>query len=331
MEPDKILTKICCICKETKTLDSFNNNCTKKDGKQTFCKTCATIKTRESREKNSKYAEKEKIYYEKRKAEKDKLLKKCTKCNKEKSIKRFVCLDKKFENRRDVCKDCEAEQYKQKMLSSETKHCPKCNTIKNKSEFRSDKSRIDGLYGLCKVCKAEQDKNYKINNREKVNEIAKKRRSNPHERIAHNLRSRLWSFVKNKQRKTLTYLKISRDEFIKWLEYQFDDKMNWENYGKYWHIDHIIPCSSFDLTIEKNIEICFNWKNLRPLYGPDNMSKNDKIIPEEIENHKKIVQKYIQKYNIIEIDFSSESSSKSNIESDNELITDSDGEKVLIV
>lgn len=37
--------------------------------------------------------------------------------------------------------------------------------------------------------------------------------------------------------------------------------MNWDNYGS-WHIDHIIPCSSWDLSNEDDIYKCFNYLNL---------------------------------------------------------------------
>ena len=52
--------------------------------------------------------------------------------------------------------------------------------------------------------------------------------------------------------------------------------MSWENYGK-WHIDHIIPCNIFDLTIPSQQEECFNWKNLQPLWAADNLRKGSKI------------------------------------------------------
>jgi len=41
------------------------------------------------------------------------------------------------------------------------------------------------------------------------------------------------------------------------------------------HIDHIIPCEVFDLTIKEHQLVCFNYKNLQPLWSKDNLSKND--------------------------------------------------------
>ena len=51
--------------------------------------------------------------------------------------------------------------------------------------------------------------------------------------------------------------------------------MSWDNYGD-WHVDHIRPCASFDLTNEDEQRICFHYKNLQPLWGPDNLEKGSK-------------------------------------------------------
>jgi hypothetical protein len=41
--------------------------------------------------------------------------------------------------------------------------------------------------------------------------------------------------------------------------------MSWANYATYWEIDHIKPCSDFDLTRLEECVICFALENLRPL------------------------------------------------------------------
>lgn len=49
---------------------------------------------------------------------------------------------------------------------------------------------------------------------------------------------------------------------------------NIENYnGSQYHIDHIIPCASFDLTKLENQKICFNYKNLQILEENKNRRK----------------------------------------------------------
>lgn len=47
--------------------------------------------------------------------------------------------------------------------------------------------------------------------------------------------------------------------------------------GNEYHIDHIIPCSSFDLTDPEEQKKCFHWTNLQILSAFDNMSKSDNI------------------------------------------------------
>lgn len=132
-----------------------------------------------------------------------------------------------------------------------------------------------------------------------MREISAKRLSIPQNRIAHNLRTRLRHLVVRKDKSTLEYLGINKNEFKEWLEYQFDENMNWDNYGSYWQIDHVTPCASYDLTSEDNIYKCFNWTNMRPLEKKENNIKNNKIINDEILNHSKIVKKFKKEKNII--------------------------------
>ena len=54
--------------------------------------------------------------------------------------------------------------------------------------------------------------------------------------------------------------------------------MSWKNYGKAWHIDHIIPCAKFDLTDPRQQLICFNYLNLRPCFAQENIQKGKKIL-----------------------------------------------------
>jgi hypothetical protein len=42
--------------------------------------------------------------------------------------------------------------------------------------------------------------------------------------------------------------------------------MTWENHGDIWEIDHIQPCSSFNLTQEIEQQKCFYYTNLQPLF-----------------------------------------------------------------
>jgi hypothetical protein len=58
------------------------------------------------------------------------------------------------------------------------------------------------------------------------------------------------------------------------LKDHFLPEMNWDNYGA-WHIDHIRPCASFDLTDPEQQKQCFHYTNLQPLWAADNIRKAD--------------------------------------------------------
>jgi len=85
----------------------------------------------------------------------------------------------------------------------------------------------------------------------------------------------LKKYTNKKEKHTLEYLGCTLGELRVHLEKQFKDGMTWENQGK-WHIDHIRPCASFDLSKEDDISKCFHYTNMQPLWGVDNMEKGAK-------------------------------------------------------
>jgi len=92
------------------------------------------------------------------------------------------------------------------------------------------------------------------------------------------MRYSVWKHVKSKHVSSLRTEELmgcTFDEFRRHIENQFDLGMCWDNHGK-WHIDHIRPCSSFDLTDPQQAKQCFHYTNLRPLPASENRSKNSK-------------------------------------------------------
>jgi hypothetical protein len=65
-------------------------------------------------------------------------------------------------------------------------------------------------------------------------------------------------------------------QLVDHIERQFAPGMTWENKGL-WHIDHIVPCSAFDLTDESQQAVAFHYTNLRPAWASDNQRKHAKI------------------------------------------------------
>lgn len=107
------------------------------------------------------------------------------------------------------------------------------------------------------------------------------------------MNKRIRDYIKSKNKPTLEFLGCSIKDFKKWIEYQFDENMNWDNMGSYWHFDHVKPCKSFNFSVESEILECYNWTNLRPLKASENISKGSKIDNNIINKHKILVENYI--------------------------------------
>ena len=135
----------------------------------------------------------------------------------------------------------------------------------------------------------EEIKQYLEDNREAINVVEnvyrnKRRQEDINFRLAENLRTRLGEAVKNGQKSgsAVTDLCCSISQFKLWLEEQFycnpktGEVMSWANYGKLWHIDHIIPLSSVDLTDRKQLKKVCHWFNLRPRWAYQNISESDR-------------------------------------------------------
>ena len=61
--------------------------------------------------------------------------------------------------------------------------------------------------------------------------------------------------------------------------------MNWNNYGSYWHADHVKPFSLFNVEDENDKRLMNHWTNLSPLEKYENMKKGNTYNDEIELNH----------------------------------------------
>ena len=126
----------------------------------------------------------------------------------------------------------------------------------------------------------EKKKEYLIKYRQKHSERQRKRRKNPKHRINDNMSSLIWSGLKNNKmnKHWETLVDYSLQNLIEHLESQFDENMNWENYGSYWWVDHRRPRSLFNFTKPKDPEFqeCWALRNLQPMEKIENMKKGNR-------------------------------------------------------
>lgn len=177
-----------------------------------------------------------------------------------------------------------------KVNNMKTKICIKCKKEKLLTEFYKrwhNKNRNQKYYyHSCKDCRNKdqiiynqyrQLKHAMIKESKRKYE-QKRRKEDTNYQIINNLRTRIWWTLKNssKSKRTMDLLGCTINELKQHLEDQFQPEMTWNNYGK-WHIDHIKPCSLFDMTKESEQKKCFNYKNLQPLWAEDNLKKYNKM------------------------------------------------------
>lgn len=132
-----------------------------------------------------------------------------------------------------------------------------------------------------------RQRNYYRENKEKIlhykgNWQKYQKKTNPRYRLDENMGRAIWRSLKNEKanRKWETMVGYTLKELIEHLEKQFDSKMNWDNYGRYWVIDHIKPSSLFNHTSPDDLEFqqCWALKNLQPLEKIENIKKRNHYI-----------------------------------------------------
>jgi hypothetical protein len=117
---------------------------------------------------------------------------------------------------------------------------------------------------------------YRLANKTQVNANYRKwKAANPGARIAHSLRTTIRDALKGTKLRAsaIRLLGCSIDELKFHLARKFQLGMTMFNYGSVWHLDHIKPCSSFDLSDPRQQEICFHYSNLMPLFAMQNVIK----------------------------------------------------------
>jgi len=121
----------------------------------------------------------------------------------------------------------------------------------------------------------EYGRNYRKNNKEKANKYHRERgKTDIKFRLNRNTTNAIGRSLKQKKagRKWETLVGYTLQDLMKRLEYQFDENMNWNNYGSYWEIDHIKPKSLFNI---EDFKMAWALGNLQPLEVHKNRVKHN--------------------------------------------------------
>jgi hypothetical protein len=221
-------------------------------------------------------------------------IKKCDVCNKEE----FLLQPRRW----DVCLCCERKQGykegrrvapKQEKKQCFINYCDSCSKVfevKSRNLYKqkhcSSKCAGEKLKGRPPTNKIWHDKKERTKSYYQKyyhNDINKKIRMIYRNRLKKVLKTQL-TRKKGKYKsvaKTEELLGCTLEFFVQYIESQFTPEMTWENHGHTtWHIDHIIPISTFDLTDEEQLKKACHYTNMRPLKASENFQKYNRT-PEE--------------------------------------------------
>jgi len=230
------------------------------------------------------------------------LTKICTKCGEEKELECFVnnkgCKDG-HEGQCKACKSTYDEKYREdnfeKRAEQDIKYYEENSakvTARMKKRYKENKEKILAINKQYREDNLEKiaatNKRYSESHSEQRAVYMKRWTKNrlkvdPAYKLLCNLRRRLGHAVKGntKSASTMKLIGCTMEFLQAHLENQFTEGMTWDNQGE-WHVDHIMPCASFDLSKEENQRECFNYKNLQPLWAEDNLKKSSKILERRI-------------------------------------------------
>ena len=224
------------------------------------------------------------------------------------------------QRQKKLCRSCSDKNRRKEDVAEGLRECKVCKMIFpcTSEHFYSKDSKTGRLDRTCKTCDDKRKNKWNEDNREQKNELnrrsykknatairerARKRRKNDpsvraYFRDYHNkrkqrdpayvmgrtvstaVRSALKKRGHTKGNSTFSALPYSPQDLVEHLERQFDDKMNWDNYGDYWHVDHIYPQSllPYSSLEDENFQKCWALENLQPLEATENMKKSNKVL-----------------------------------------------------
>jgi hypothetical protein len=310
------MMKACNKCLVDKEFSEFSKNKQKTDGLDIYCKSC-------KKEKRQKYL---KPTIEEENLELN--TKRCFNCKEIKQFSEFAKMKAKADGLNHNCNIC--KNVKQRLLHKnkelkevkvESKVCITCNVDKPSCGFNGHKGMSDGLRSHCIECQSDYRKEYHeiIENKEKGHEQNKKfcddhkneRNKIRSDRYCNDIQFNSRDVIGRRTRNFSRFESIDYNKefgctpkfFRKWLEFQFDDGMTFNNHGKStksvkkWELDHIIGYTNFDLTDEFQKSLCTHWTNIQPMWGHENKEKLDRTQLHHVMNSIVNIHRFIQHTN----------------------------------
>jgi hypothetical protein len=262
----KVLRR-CTKCGEEKSLDLFTNNKGCEHGKTHVCKECTSIWQKEHRKLKIPPIP---IIVQS---------KSCKKCGNIKDIDMFHKKKQNKDGHSNICKSCQSiyirdykntdngwSAYQKGRANYYLKHKQKYIDYRGTEQYREYRGSKEYKEMCCKTHRIY---------------VNKRRREDHVFKIEQNLRIAVRTRLKkqNVDAKVLDLIGCSYAQFKTYIEGLFKEGMSWDNWTlRGWHLDHIIPCASFNLADPVQQKQCFHYSNLQPLWWYDNLAKGAKVV-----------------------------------------------------
>jgi hypothetical protein len=260
------------------------------------------------------------VYFQCKYCMRDARLKQCSKCLDIKSLDCFYYRQAR-NTYQSFCRECKNKRdtaYRNRPEVKVRNNTPERKEyLKEKSQkYRNDPENVEKLKKYREERRANSEirqKEYEVNkqyranpdNREKIRKMKrdyerKRKKEDVGYKIKNNLRNRIRDALNgtNKSEKTMDLMGCDIEFFKIWLEFLFDENMSWENYGSYWHMDHVKPCASFNLLEETEQRKCFHWSNVRPLKGEENVTKGDYYDDNIKNSHRYVLEEFCEERSV---------------------------------
>tara|TARA_R110000851_G_scaffold323179_1_gene489663 strand:+ start:253 stop:948 length:696 start_codon:yes stop_codon:yes gene_type:complete len=211
----------------------------------------------------------------------------CARCKEVKPRTEYYKNKRRHDGLGVYCKPCEKEKRQQRLKTPEGKKVH-YDYLRKWREENKEKSN-------------EYARNWRENNAETIKqrrtseegrrynrEYNRMRRQDPVFRVRNNVSRQVSHALFREEgskhgESVMKHLPYSPNQLKEHLEEQFDENMNWDNYGSYWHIDHIYPHSKlpYDSMDHPNFGKAWALDNLQPLEAGENISKSNRIIKDK--------------------------------------------------
>lgn len=209
--------------------------------------------------------------------------KRCTRCKETRPTTDFgkdPKMKRGFKSNCLICARAAHKKWYDKNIETVRQKAREYGKTEKCQQDRKHRYHTDKAYRLKRRQQCWQSKQ-KESSRQKNREWQRKQReTDPTYKLRINLARRIRDamVLNRKSLPTMLLTGCSIDELRAHLERQWLPGMSWINYSVHgWHIDHIVPCSAFDLSNPEEQKRCFHYTNLQPLWAIDNWRKSDYV------------------------------------------------------